>query len=525
MLDDLRKQIASIQQEMTAIETELGGQVPTGEEIDQIKRYEQTLISLRKRIGELEAAHEKYAQEYKAIVGAFDGTLPTAAQLDEIQAVYGEIQGIISSGSAEVMDTHAPEEYELIKAAEERTPGFIKQLQTAVDSQPAIQKLTRQQDAQKRDIQSESENWASKTKRYKELKAEMASLEAEMKAQEQYSPATLGPAIKGLEDCQKKQRNLTQKQADVQVQIQRETASWNEKKNRYEELKREVTTLQAELEQQSAYDDEKVRPAITKLDELQRSQQRVDEIKESFSSVSLTEEEGTILAEYPGDLPGREEGNEILSRYRDTLQHQAAAQGLSARLDGEKSKANSLSTSLAQLESVTGARLDAVEEPKKPSSAVLIGLGIAIIIAGAALGIIVNPMMAAIAVIGVLLIILGISGKSTYQNKLQAYDAYTKASAQRQEVDRQKEETRKQLTQEEAEITTLEQELAQHNQAIAENDQIVSAWIAQWGAAGAETSEPVIAQILDRAARVNRSMPGARPFLRTAPSPPSGWRA
>ena len=504
MLDDLRKQIASIQQEMTAIETELGGQVPTGEEIDRIKRYEQTLISLRKRIGELEAAHEKYTQEYKAIVEAYDGVLPTAAQLDEIQAVYGEIQGIISSGSAEVMDTHAPEEYELIKAAEERTPGFIRQLQAAVDSQSAIQKLTRQQDAQKRDIQSEAESWASKTKRYKELKAEMASLEAELKVQEQYSPATLGPAIRSLEDCQKKQRNLTQKQADVQAQIQRETASWNEKKKHYEELKREAELLQAELEQQSAYEDEKVRPAITKLDELQRSQQRVDEIKASLSSVSLTEEEEAMLAEYPGDLPNQEEGNEILGRHRDTAQHQAAAQGLAARLDGEKSKANSLTTSLAQLESVTSSRLDAVEEPKKPTSAVLIGLGIAIVIAGAVLGIVVNPMMAAIAVIGILLIILGISGKSTYQKKLQAYDAYTKASAQRKEADRQKEETRAQLTQEEAEITTLEQELTQHNQAIVENDQIVAAWIAQWGTAGSETSEHVIAQILDRAASVRR---------------------
>jgi hypothetical protein len=63
------------------------------------------------------------------------------------------------------MDTHAPEEYELIKAAEERIPGFIKQLQAAVDSQSAIQKLTRQQDAQKRDIQSEAESWASKSTR------------------------------------------------------------------------------------------------------------------------------------------------------------------------------------------------------------------------------------------------------------------------------------------------------------------------------------------------------------------------
>ena len=47
MLEDLRGQIAAIQQKINAIETELGGHVPTTAEIDQIKRHEQAIVSLK----------------------------------------------------------------------------------------------------------------------------------------------------------------------------------------------------------------------------------------------------------------------------------------------------------------------------------------------------------------------------------------------------------------------------------------------------------------------------------------------
>ena len=91
MLEDLRGQIAAIQQEMAAIEAELGGHVPTNAEIDQMKRHEQSIASLKTQIYQLEGAYDTFTKEYAALVERHGGTLPTSAQLDEIQSIYGEL--------------------------------------------------------------------------------------------------------------------------------------------------------------------------------------------------------------------------------------------------------------------------------------------------------------------------------------------------------------------------------------------------------------------------------------------------
>ena len=504
LLEDLRGQIVVIQQEMDTIEADLGGQVPTTAEIDQIKRHEQSIATLKMRIQELERTHETFTREYVALVKKHGGAMPTPAQLDEVQSVYGEIQGIISAGTADTVIPKAPEEYELIHAAAERIPGFVDQLQTAVDSRAAIQNLLHQQEMQARDIQRETESWASKTRRFAELKAELDALETDLAAQEKYRPAAAEPAIRSLEDCQKKQRDLARQETDLQAEIQRETEAWTKKKKRYEELKSEVAALQAELEKQKAYDAAHVRPAIAKLEELQKIQQRVDEKQETIPSIALTQDEETLLADIQDDLPNPEEGADILNKHRNVAQHQAAAQGIKARLDGEQSKVDSLSASLTQLESVTGTRLNVVDEPKKPAGTPLIVIGILLILAGAALGVLMMPMLAAVAAVGLLLCIIGATGKSSYKKKVQAYEAYQLADSHRQEANQKKAEIQAQLTREQAEIASLEQELSEHQTVIDSDGGEVSAWIARWSQSSSEASETTIARIMDHAAVVRR---------------------
>ena len=503
LLEDLRGQIDAIQREMDAIETDLGGHVPTSAEIDQNKQYEQSIASLKARISELEAAHAAFTKAYDDLLQKHGGALPTPAQLDEVQSVYGEIQGIIAAGSADTAVSDAPEEYELVKTAAERNPGFADQLQTAVDSRTSIQNLLHQQETQDREIQREIESWADKTKRYTELKAELNALQAELAAQGKYSPAIVQPAIQSLEDCQKRQRELNQQEADKQTEILRETESWAEKKKRYSELKSEVITLQADLDRLSMYDEAQVRPAISKLEELQRSQQRVDEKKETLPSIALTRDEETLLAEASGDLPDHEEAAEILNKHRSAAQHQAAAQGIIARLDGEKSKADSLSAALAQLESAAGPQLTVIDEPKKPAGTALIAAGIFLMLAGAALAVLMMPALAAVSAVGLLLCMIGAAGKSSYKKKLQAYEAYQLANSRHLEANRRKDELQAQLTREKAEIASLEEELSEHQTMIDEDASAAAAWVSRWGQGSEEASETVIAQIMDRTAAVS----------------------
>lgn len=504
MLEELRGQVAAIQQEIGAIETELGGHVPSTAQIDQIKRHEQSIASLKERIQELESSHELFAKEYAALVGKHGGALPTPAQLDEVQSVYGEIQGMITASTADAVIPNAPEEYVLINAAAERIPGFVDQLQTAVDSRTSIQNLLHRRETQMRDIQRENEAWTGKTKRFAELKAEMEALQAELAAQEKYRPAAAEPAIRSLEDCQKKHRDLAQQETDRQAGIQREAEAWAEKKKRYEELKGEVAALQKELKRQGAYDDGHVRPAIAKLEELQRSQQKVVEKQETIPSISLTQDEEALLADASGNLPDADEGVDMLSKHRNAAQHQAAALGIKARLDGEKSKADSLSASLAQLESVTGTSLNVVDEPKKPVGTTSIVIGILLILVGAVLGVLMMPALGAVAAAGLLLCIIGATSKSSYKKKVQAYEAYQLEEAQRQEANRKKEEIQAHLVREQGDIASLEQELSKHQSVIDSNTLEVSEWVSRWGQSGSEVSEKTIVQIMDHAAAVKR---------------------
>lgn len=183
---------------------------------------------------------------------------------------------------------------------------------------------------------------------------------------------------------------------------------------------------------------------------------------------------------------------------------QAAAQGIKARLEGERSKADSLSASLEQLEAVTSSRLDVVDEPKKPAGTALIVIGILLILAGAALGVLAMPALAAIAAAGLLLCMVGANGKKSYQKKAQAYEAYRLADGQLSGSQSKKAELQAQLTRQQADIASLEQELSKHQSVIDSDGGEVSAWVSRWSRSGSEASEAVIAQIMEQAVVVRR---------------------
>ena len=503
LLEDLRGQIAVIQQTLDATAAELGGHVPTDAEIDQNKRSEQAVASLKAGIRDLEAAHAAFTKEYEAVLQKYGGTLPTPAQLDEIQAIYGEIQGIISADASDAALPEAPEGYGKIRTALETDPAFVDALQTAVDSRTAIQNLVHQRDSQAKDLQQETEEWAGRTKRYAELRTEADTLAAGLASQSRYSPAAVEPVIRNLEDCGKKRGGVAQQEAELQAEIQREAAAWADQKKRYGELTGEAAALQEALERQAPYAEARVRPAITSLEALRKAQQRVDEKREALPAIALTPEEEALLADIPDSLPDAGEGADILAKHRSAAQRQAAAQGIMARLDGEKSKADSLKASLAQLESVTSTRLSAVDEPQKPGAALMV-IGILLIIAGAALGVVMTPALAAIAAVGLALCVAGAAGKRSYQKKLQAYEAYQQADAHRQEADRKRAELKALLTAEQSEIAGMEKELDEHRAAIDADSAEVTAWLSLWGQPVGDVSEAVIVRMMDRAAAAGR---------------------
>lgn len=435
-LEDIDSMITSLQEQIDTIKTDLGGNIPLQDEIDQAKQQDMTTISLRTQIEELETAHAKLAMEYNTLLEEYGGSFPTPSQLDQMQSIYGELQGLLSSGDT-MASEEVPEEYTVIKAAVEEDPQYISRLQTDIDSQVTFQKLIRRLEAENRELNNDEEAWREKTKRYQRLKSD-------------------------------------------------------------------VERLQTAMQEQEAYNPRKAEPVITKLEELQKTQQTIEVKRESLSADFLTPEQEAFLQENAGELPDIAEGNEVLKKIRNVDKRQAEVQGLTARLEGEKSKKDSLDSSLAQLESVIISDTSGLEEPKKSSGTAFIGAGAALAVVGAILGIAVMPALFAVAAVGIILIVLGIISNNSYQSKLQAYNASRTASEQNAEAVRKKEELSVQQDTVQASITSLEAQISELQKGIQADEADVSAWFDKWAAGEENRSEATVSEIIEKAERIEK---------------------
>ena len=504
LLEDINKQIADLQAQIDAVKTDLGGKVPTQSEIDTVKRQKQAVATLSAQLSELEASHAKLTADYTALLEKYNDTLPTTAQLDEIQSIYGELQGILSTGNEEVSASEtAPEGYDVIKVAVDRDAEFIDRLKITVGSQMTIQQLIRKLESQDRDIRMETESWGEKKKRYTALAADVERLQSEVDAQKQYAPAVVDPVISGLDDLQKKSRKLSQQKVDQEAAIKREGSSWDEKKKRFTALQAEVDSLSPEVEGAADYSSEKVGPVIKKLEEIQRKQQLVEVKSDSLAMASLTTEQEAFLASNTGDLPDANDGSNILKKFRNVAAQQAEIQGLSARLDGERSRADSIKASIDQLGAAAGMDAAKVEEPKKPAGGAMIGAGAAVAVIGAILIFVVTPIMAIVAAVGAILAVLGVVNNNSYKAKLQAYEAYKATETKRQETNKKKAELQSQLDSVLASVTSLEQKVADCKSQIEADEAEVSEWMRKW-APGVAPSENAISQIIDNAEEVKK---------------------
>ena len=437
LLADIDGQIASLQEQIDAIKEDLGGSVPAQTEIDHVKRQAQAMASLKVRIGELEASQADLTKEYNELLAEYEGTLPTSAQLDQIQSIYGEMQGLRSSGETMLTETEAPEAYLTIKSAADEDPEYISRLQSTVGTQMTFQSLIRKIDSADRDLKSDADSWAEKTKRYAELKKDVERLQNEVKEQEAYSPSKAEPVISRLEDLQKKQQTVALK-------------------------------------------------------------------KEALASDLLTPEQEKLLEENNGELPDVSEGNEILKKYRNVARQQAEIQGLTARLEGERSKEESLSSSIAQLGSVKALDGSAPEEPRKSSGTVLIGVGAVVAVLGVILGAMMMPVLFALAAVGAALAVFGVISNNSYKNKVQAYNAWKSTSEQNQEAVRKKEDLLAQQNTVQASVASLEQQIADRQMELQSDDADVLGWFDKWGTNGEDRSETVISQILEKTEKIEK---------------------
>ena len=337
LLEEVMSQIADLQQKIDAIKTDLGGHIPVANEIDQVKRQQQIVATLTGQLAELDKNHKHFSEEYNTLLEKYNGTMPTTGQLDEIQSIYGELQGTLSTDKEDTITAgEGPENYTKVKAVVDEDADYIDRLSITLDGQITLQQIIKKIESQESDIQKEKE-------------------------------------------------------------------SWNEKKKRYGTLITEVERLQAEVDEKAHYKQEIIGPVISRLEDLQKDQQLVGAKMEELAKEALTDEQEQLLASCADELPDSAEGDAIQRKLRNVSKQQADILGLNARLDGEKSKADSLSASLDQMVSVTNNDTAPEKAPKKSFWGVMIGLGAMLAGIGIVLIFVIGPVMAAVVAIGVVL--------------------------------------------------------------------------------------------------------------------------
>ena len=115
--------------------------------------------------------HDKLSEEYNKLLNEYGGTFPTSAQLDEIQRIYGELQGVLATKEVEAEESDAPDGYKTIKQAAVDDPEYINRLRQTIGSREVFQELIRKVETKNLEISRETENWAVKTNQYFSLKA------------------------------------------------------------------------------------------------------------------------------------------------------------------------------------------------------------------------------------------------------------------------------------------------------------------------------------------------------------------
>lgn len=504
LIEDLDQQIASLNRQLDDIKAQLGGSVPSTVEIEQTKNRKQSAVSLKQQLTELEQSCAELRADYRDLLEKYGGELPTAKQLDKIQGIYGELQGIRAADvKSEVTADNESEVYSLIKAASEENPNYISRLQIIVGNQVTVQNLIRELEVAEDAIQHERESWKEKKERFNVLSDEVIALRKETDDQKAYTPEKTKPVTTGLELLQKRQRTLTRKLSEQDSEIKQEAESWEEKKRRYASRLEETERLQREVDSRNRFAPNKVKPIIATLEELQKQQQLVDVKKAELASEALTSDEESLLADNSGELPDITECNGILRKLRNVSQKTSDVQGLEARKGGEQSKESSLRVSLEQLNAVPDDAGIVFEEPKKPFGTAMIGVGAAVAVIGIILIFIVTPIMAAVAAAGALLAVLGIVGNNNYKKKQQAFEAYKAASIQREENRKKKEDLQKQIDAAKATIDTLQKQIDSLNSEISKDQNSIDAWGTKW-MPGKSVSEASVSEIIEKTEKITR---------------------
>jgi|GEM_PF-2979645 hypothetical protein len=215
LLNDINSQIAVLQEKLDVVKVVLGEDIPTADEVEKIKEQNKTIISLTAQLKEIDESLEKLNADYDAILEKYVGELPEDALLDEIQGIFGELQGILSTAE-ETGNDEKPEGYDALQSAINRDQDYVIHLQKTIDSEDEIQRLLILQTEEDAALKHADESWAEKTTQYKEIVEEIDTLLPDVDSKKKFERERVKPSIEMLEDIKKKQQLVELRKDEIE---------------------------------------------------------------------------------------------------------------------------------------------------------------------------------------------------------------------------------------------------------------------------------------------------------------------
>lgn len=502
LLKEIDASITSLQQNINHILKDFGGRVPTSREVESVKNDKRQHERLVRELDNLEDELKDLSGQYSILSKKYNQKLPSTKDIDDIQQLYGELQGVLSSKEERMSEKHPPE-YELIVSAVSSNSNYVTDLTNVIGLQDSISSTSRQLEAKEREIQQEASSWEEKKKRYSDLHAQVEDLRNQLNPISQYSPARINPVIYELENQQRKERNLFNKIASQTKEIEKEEADWKKKQERYSSLIKDVNQTQSDLEEYAIYSEDKMNPVLHQLSGLQNKERAVSTKTDQLNSNELTEADEALLKRYPDAKNTSEQGKQVLDTYRMLSSKKAELSNLQNVLEGETSKAQSFKSSLMQYDTLPGENISVVSEPKKSSGSVFIGLGALLTIGGIVLAFTMSMPLIALALIGVVLVFIGISNNNKYNTDLQRYQDYVELSEQRTNAQKNRDEIQRQLDESEAKITDLNHQIATLEQEINDKENTVNDWLSKYSQNN-DNPESAIHTVMDEAEKADK---------------------
>ena len=216
LIRQIDEKIAVLKDQLESIRRDLGGEIPSADEIDQIKRQNQVIATLKSQTAETEEEYTKAKSRHLELLERYDGKIPAAAQLDQIQGIYGELQGAKSTDNERMPDIGAETEgYTLINGIMALDESYPDKLSRTIGTQTMIRHLVRILESHDRDIQREEEKWGECQKRYASLKEEVNSARAGLEGKERYESEKTAPIISKLESLDRLQQTVEVKKEEL----------------------------------------------------------------------------------------------------------------------------------------------------------------------------------------------------------------------------------------------------------------------------------------------------------------------